>query len=99
MLCLQKLKEKKQSIRTFTLIPVRGNMMLNIIIKTKRKDDIRILTHEEWGRLDKYFSETTFVRLGVDRYPRFRFMFNLLYYTGLRIGECLALTYEDLISG
>lgn len=64
-------------------------------IKTKRKDDIRILTHEEWGKLDKYFSETTFVRLGVDRYPCFRFMFNVLYYTGIRIGECLALTYED----
>lgn len=64
-------------------------------IKTKRKDGFRILTHEEWNKLDKYFSETKFVRLGVDRYPRFRFMFNLLYYTGLRIGECLALTYED----
>lgn len=64
-------------------------------IKTKRKDDIRIITHEEWIKLDKYFHETKFVRLGVDRYPRFRFMFNLLYYTGIRIGECLALTYKD----
>lgn len=64
-------------------------------IKTRKKDIVRILTHEEWKKVDNYFYTTKFVRLGVDRYPRFRFMFNVLYYTGIRIGECLALTYED----
>ena len=56
---------------------------------------MRILTHEEWMKLDNFFDEAKFVRLGVDRYPKFRFMFNILYYTGIRIGECLALTYQD----
>lgn len=49
-------------------------------IKTKRKDDFRILTHKEWEKLDKYFHDTKLVLLGVDRYPRFRFMFNLILY-------------------
>lgn len=64
-------------------------------IKTKKTDAVRILTHEEWTKLDHFFDDTKFVRLGVDRYPKFRFMFNVLYYTGIRIGECLALTYQD----
>lgn len=64
-------------------------------VKTKKTDDVRILTHEEWIKLDNYFHTSSFVRLGVDRYPKFRFMFNVLYYTGIRIGECLALTYQD----
>lgn len=64
-------------------------------VKTKKKDTVRILSNEEWQKLDNYFHSTKFVRLGVDRYPTFRFMFNVLYYTGIRIGECLALTYND----
>ena len=54
-------------------------------VKTKKTDDVRILTHEEWIKLDNYFHTSSFVRLGVDRYPKFRFMFNLLYYTGISI--------------
>lgn len=64
-------------------------------IKTKKKEKIRILTNDEWEKLDTHFNNTQFVRLGIDRYKKFRFMFNVLYYTGIRIGECLALTWQD----
>ena len=52
--------------------------------KTKR---IRIITNEEWEKIKGYFEENENIR--------FKFMLNILYYTGIRIGECLALTWED----
>ena len=58
-------------------------------VKAKRTDKIRILTPEEWKRIDLYFCEND----GEDL--RYRLLFNLLYYTGIRIGECLALTRQD----
>lgn len=69
-------------------------------VKTKRKnsDEYRIVEKEEFQKLDKYLSETVFVRKGVNRYHEFRLMYNLLYYTGVRIGEALALTYSDFVS-
>lgn len=64
-------------------------------IRTKQKDDYKTISKEEFDLLDGYFQHARFVRLGVDNYPKYRLMLNLLYYTGIRIGECLALTYAD----
>ncbi|MEE0914857.1 MAG: site-specific integrase [Ruminococcus sp.] len=64
-------------------------------IKTKSKEDYRVITKEEFDEIDVYFKTHSFKRRGVDNYPKYRFLFNLLYYTGIRIGEALALTYED----
>lgn len=68
-------------------------------VKTKKKDseEYRIVTKEEFKKLDKYLLDTVFIRKGVNRYDEFRLMYNLLYYTGVRIGEALALTYRDFI--
>ena len=54
-------------------------------MKTKRKEDYRIITKEEFKCIRK--NENT--------YKKYRFIYNLLYYTGIRIGEALALTYSD----
>ena len=67
----------------------------NIKTKKKQSEEYRVLTHEEFLRLDNYFRQTHFVRLGIDRYEGFRLFFNLLYYSGVRVGEALALTYND----
>lgn len=64
-------------------------------IKTKQKEDYRIISKEEFDKLDGYFQHHSFVRRGIDNYPKYRLMYNLLYYTGMRIGEVLALTYGD----
>lgn len=64
-------------------------------MKTKRKEDYTVITKEEFDLLDNYFKNNEYWRLGENKYPKFRLMFNILYYTGLRIGECLALTYND----
>lgn len=64
-------------------------------MKTKRKEDYTVITKEEFDLLDNYFKNNEYWRLGENKYPKFRLMFNVLYYTGLRIGECLALTYND----
>ena len=53
-------------------------------MKTKRKEDYRVITKEEYDLIDNYFS-----------YKKYRFMYNLLFFTGIRIGEALALTYND----
>ena len=36
-----------------------------------------------------------FVRLGVNNSPQYRLLLDILYYTGIRTGEVLAMTYND----
>ncbi|MCM1541570.1 MAG: site-specific integrase [Blautia sp.] len=64
-------------------------------MKTKQKEDYRLIEYEEFELLDTYFKNNNFVRLGVNNYPKYRLLINLLYFTGMRIGEVLALTYND----
>lgn len=64
-------------------------------MKTKTKETYRLVGHVEFELLNSYFENNRFVRLGVDNYPKYRLLLNLLYYTGIRIGEALALTYND----
>lgn len=58
-------------------------------MKTKKTEKVRVITVQEWKKLDEYFSG------GNSRDTTLRFMLHILYYTGIRIGECLALTWED----
>ncbi len=64
-------------------------------ISTKKKTDYRLVENEEFLQLDKYYKDGKFIRLGVNNYPKYRFLINVLYYCGVRIGEALALTYAD----
>lgn len=54
-----------------------------------------VITYDEYLKLDQYFAENSFIRLGKDCYPKYRFLLRLLYWTGMRIGEIIALTYDD----
>ena len=45
--------------------------------------------------LDTYYAENSFQRLGKDCYKKHRFLLRLLYWTGMRIGEAIALEYSD----
>lgn len=58
-------------------------------VKSRKTDKVRVITSEEWKKIDDYFSSSKYADISC------RFMFNILYYTGIRIGECLALTWED----
>ena len=64
-------------------------------MRTKQKEDYRVISKEEFDEIDKYFQNNSFWRLGVNNYPKYRLLFNLLYFCGLRVGECIALTYND----
>lgn len=64
-------------------------------LKTKTKETYRLIEHDEFMQLQAYFRDNKFVRLGVNNYPIYRFLVYLLYYTGIRIGEALALTFAD----
>lgn len=64
-------------------------------LRTKAKETYRLIEHDEFMQLQAYFRDNKFVRLGVDNYPIYRFLVYLLYYTGVRIGEALALNYSD----
>ena len=70
--------------------------VLNIAdnIKTKQKEKYRVISKEEFDMLDRYFKDNKFYRLGENNYPKYRLLFNILYYTGLRIGEAIALAYN-----
>ena len=64
-------------------------------MKTKRKEDYRVITKEEYDLIDNYFKDNKCIRKNQNSNKKYRFMYNLLYYTGLRIGEALALRYCD----
>ena len=64
-------------------------------MKTKQKEDYRTISKEEFDKIDSHFKENELWRKGVNNFPKYRLLFNILYYTGLRIGECIALTYAD----
>ena len=59
-------------------------------------DSIKVAELTE--KICDYFSENEFYRLGVNNYPKYKLLVNLLYYTGMRIGEVIALTYEDFLA-
>lgn len=65
-------------------------------IRTRQKSEYRTISKEEFDIINGYFASNKFVRLGENRYIKYRLLVNILYYTGIRIGECLALTYEDI---
>lgn len=64
-------------------------------LRTKKKEEYRLVEHEEFMQLQSYFRDNKFIRLGINNYPIYRFLVYLLYYTGMRIGEALALTFLD----
>ena len=55
-----------------------------------------LISKREFEQIDEYFKDNKFVRLGTDRYRKYRLLFNFLYYSGCRIGEALALRVKDL---
>lgn len=54
-----------------------------------------LIVKDEFIAIDRYFRDHSFTRLGIDRYKKYRLLFNFLYYSGCRIGECLAVTLGD----
>lgn len=64
-------------------------------IRTRQKDSFRILTHAEFRKIDAYLGNRQSRHRGYNAYPKLQFFYNVLYYTGIRLGECLALTWAD----
>ena len=48
--------------------------------------------------MDNYLASNSFFRNGVDQNIKRRLTLNFLYYTGMTIGEILAVRYQDIIS-
>ena len=81
----------------------KGYIKQNILtgqknFRTETKKEYRLVTADEYRMLDEYFAAGGFERNGVDNFKEYRLLFSVLYFTGLRIGEALALTYEDFES-
>lgn len=64
--------------------------------RTDAKKEYRLVTADEYRMLDDYFAKGGFVRQGVDNFKNYRLLFAILYYCGLRIGEALSLTMDDI---
>lgn len=64
--------------------------------RTDAKKEYRLVTADEYRMLDNYFAKGGFVRQGVDNFKNYRLLFAILYYCGLRIGEALSLTMDDV---
>ena len=54
-----------------------------------------VISKDEFVKMDHFFLQNDFYRLGVSHYPTYRFLVNVLYYSGIRIGEAIALNYSD----
>lgn len=65
-------------------------------MRTGTKEDFLLIPKSDFDILDTYFQTHSFKRLNVDNYPLYRGIVVILYYTGIRIGELLALTPEDI---
>ena len=64
-------------------------------IKTKQKEEYLLISPEDFVKIDAYFNNTGSRHKGYNAYPRLRFFYNTLYYTGVRLSEALALTWQD----
>ena len=64
-------------------------------MKTMQKDNYRVITKREFDLFDDYLYTHSCMHHGKDSNIKYRLLYVLLYYTGLRIGEALALKYKD----
>ena len=64
-------------------------------IKIKQKEEYLLISPEDFGKIDAYFNNTGRRHKGYNAYPRLKFFYNTLYYTGVRLSEALALTWQD----
>lgn len=71
------------------------NYVDNMNTKQKDSDSYRMISKEEFDLLNAYFRDNKCIRNGTNNYPKYRLLLHLLYYTGARVGELLALTYND----
>ena len=67
----------------------------NMNTKQKDSDSYRMISKDEFDLLNAYFRDNKCIRNGTNNYPKYRLLLHLLYYTGARVGELLALTYND----
>lgn|GEM_PF-1560557 len=70
----------------------------NVRTGRKKPETYRLISLEDFNKLDEYFKTNEFIRLGKDIYFKYWLLINLLYYTGMRIGEVLALKYNDFVT-
>ncbi len=66
------------------------------VAKPFEEDSPKIITNKEFEAIDAYFAHNSFYRMGVDRYIGYQLMIETLWFTGIRIGELLALQYNDI---
>jgi len=70
----------------------------NVRTGRKKPESYRLISLEDFNKLDEYFRTNEFIRLGKDIYFKYWLLVNLLYFTGMRIGEVLALKYNDFVT-
>ncbi len=67
-------------------------------IRTTKKCDYRTIPRSAYHSLDTYFAGHEDPRADPVNCFKYRLLLSLLYHAGIRIGEAMALTYEDLES-
>lgn len=79
----------------------KGFIANNFLQKTKRKETLaiqepKVMKSEDFKKIFDYLDSKRDVRhKGYCAYPKLLFFYSTLYYTGMRLGECLALTWAD----
>ncbi len=66
--------------------------------KPQERDRTVIVTAADFAAMDNHLASNSFFRNVVDQNIKRRLALNFLYYTGMTIGEILAVRYQDIIS-
>lgn len=74
---------------------IANNFLHEIDRPSLMKSEPRIMKYEEFKKINDYLQSKNKKHKGYNAYPRLRFFYNTLYFTGMRLGECLALTWTD----
>ena len=64
--------------------------------KPQERDRTVIVTAADFAAMDNHLASNSFFRNGIDRNIKRRLVLNFLYYTGMTIGEILAVRYQDI---
>lgn len=67
-------------------------------ISTEEKNDRRVIPYYHFLKIKEYFEKLGTYKYGDEiRRENILLLYMILYYTGIRIGECLALTWKDFV--
>lgn len=97
----ESLRSLISTIRKFINLAYRKHYIKSNILafvdnpRLKQKEDYTVIEKEVFDELAEYLHTHKFIRMGFDSYRMHYCIVHILYYTGIRLSELMALTTDD----